>query len=582
MNAELLLKEFYRISDASDCIPKLRQFILNLAIRGKLVEQRETDGFAGEMLDRIRSRREELTAKKLIRPVRAEYGNISAGETFRVPPSWALTTLGEVCDLQTGATPSTDKSEYFGGHIRWLVSGDINKGEIFDCEGRITDAALRASNCKILPPDSVMIALNGQGKTRGTVALLRVPAACNQSLVALIPILNDCLLADYLFWNLRARYLPIRHLTGHEDRRGLNMKLLSCLSLSLPPAAEQIRIVASVKKLMSFCDELESAHAKREACRDKLVTASLHRLSSAAGDPTSFHESARFYLNHLPRLTARPEHIQQLRETILELAVQGKLADQGSLDGSASDLIAKVADERKRRVQAGIIKTPSPLVLVGDEQDVDYKLPAGWQFCFVDELAIKVTDGEHATPARSACGRYLLSARNITDNGIALSDVDFVPDDEYIRIRRRCDPDQGDILISCSGSVGRIAVVDESDKYVMVRSVALIKLYVPATNPFYVAYALRSPSVQRQIIRYSRSTAQANLFLSAIRKIRIPVPPFPQQKIVVSKLDELMTLCNELDGNWRSRSVAHRALLESTLQATLASTKIRSEVAAGA
>ena len=97
-------------------------------------------------------------------------------------------SLGKVCDLFTGGTPSKQKSEYFNnGKIKWLVSGDINQREIFECEGRITQEGMNNSNAKFLPLDSVLIALNGQGKTRGTVAMLRTNATCNQSLVAISP-----------------------------------------------------------------------------------------------------------------------------------------------------------------------------------------------------------------------------------------------------------------------------------------------------------------------------------------------------------------------------------------------------------
>ena len=99
---------------------------------------------------------------------------------------WHTEKIGDVCRLMTGGTPSRANRDYFDGEIKWLVSGDIHQGEIFDCAGRITEAGMNASNAKFLPVNSVLIALNGQGKTRGTVALLRTTATCNQSLVAYI------------------------------------------------------------------------------------------------------------------------------------------------------------------------------------------------------------------------------------------------------------------------------------------------------------------------------------------------------------------------------------------------------------
>jgi type I restriction enzyme S subunit len=157
-----------------------------------------------------------------------------------------------------------------------------------------------------------------------------------------------------------------------------------------------------------------------------------------------------------------------------------------------------------------------------------------------------VTDGEHITPQRTASGYYLLSARNITNEGIKLNDVDYVPHQEYERIRKRCDPEIGDILVSCSGSVGRIAIVDAND-YVMVRSVALIKYEHNLLKPSFFANAMKSPIVQSQIVDKSRTTAQSNLFLGKINEILIPVPPLAEQHRIVAKIDQLMTLCDELE-----------------------------------
>jgi type I restriction enzyme S subunit len=158
---------------------------------------------------------------------------------------WHIKKIGEVCDLMTGGTPPRSKAEYFGGDIKWLVSGDIHRGEIFDCEGRITEAGMQASNAKQLPVNSVMIALNGQGKTRGTVAILRTQATCNQSLVSIYPKEPGKLLPEFLYANLHGRYQEIRQMTGDSgnDRRGLNMGLIRQMEIPLAPVDEQQRIV---------------------------------------------------------------------------------------------------------------------------------------------------------------------------------------------------------------------------------------------------------------------------------------------------------------------------------------------------
>jgi type I restriction enzyme, S subunit len=159
---------------------------------------------------------------------------------------WQTKKIGDVCSLMTGGTPSKAKSDYFNGDIRWLVSGDIHRGEITECDGRISEAGMKNSNAKLLPLNSVMIALNGQGKTRGTVAILRVQATCNQSLVSIHPNEPDKLLPEFLYANLHGRYQEIRQITGDSgnDRRGLNMDLIRSIEVPIAPSAEQKRIVS--------------------------------------------------------------------------------------------------------------------------------------------------------------------------------------------------------------------------------------------------------------------------------------------------------------------------------------------------
>lgn len=173
--------------------------------------------------------------------------------------NWPIKKIGELCTLATGGTPSREHSEYFGGNIKWLVSGDINRKEIYDCEGRITELGLRKSNARILPKDCVLIALNGQGKTRGTVAILRTEAACNQSLVAMIPC--DALLSEYLYHNLDWRYQEIRNLTGATDRRGLSMKIIREIEIPVLGIEEQKRIVKKLEKILA---KIEKSCALRQ------------------------------------------------------------------------------------------------------------------------------------------------------------------------------------------------------------------------------------------------------------------------------------------------------------------------------
>ena len=197
---------------------------------------------------------------------------------------WVTSTIGESCNLMTGGTPSRSKKEYFdNGTINWLVSGDINKKEINDCEGKITELGFENSNTKFLPLNSVMIALNGQGKTRGTVAMLRIKATCNQSLVSIYP-KDDCsLLPELIYANLEGRYNEIRKITGDSgnDRRGLNMPLIRNISFSYPTSIdEQKVIIRQLASLKSKTKKLEAIYTQKLADLEEIKKSVLQKAFS--------------------------------------------------------------------------------------------------------------------------------------------------------------------------------------------------------------------------------------------------------------------------------------------------------------
>ncbi len=159
--------------------------------------------------------------------------------------------------------------------------------------------------------------------------------------------------------------------------------------------------------------------------------------------------------------------------------------------------------------------------------------PKGWDICRFEEISDLITDGEHATPRRTDKGIYLLSARNVLNHTIQLDDVDYIDKDEYDRISKRLVPQEGDVLISCSGSVGRCCSVPAGLKFQMVRSAALIR-FKSVIVPKFAEYMITSDYVQEQIESSKTASSQANLFQGKIAKLRGFVPPLEMQNEFVS------------------------------------------------
>lgn len=240
------------------------------------------------------------------------------------------------------------------------------------------------------------------------------------------------------------------------------------------------------------------------------------------------------------KLDEAKEKIQQVldgaemrKAAILHKAFTGELTKTWRKENSVSvSELLKNISEKLLKVKKKKIKKVSNLYS-------QRNIPHEWTWVELDDIAYKITDGEHATPKRvdNFCGFYLLSARNVRNDELKLDYVDYVAEDEYIRISKRCNPHMGDVLISCSGSVGRCCVITDNEKYVMVRSAAVISPIL--CNPKFIMYMIMSRDVQAQIKSLCKQTAQANLFIGAIASIKIPLPSLEEQDYIADLVGEL-------------------------------------------
>ena len=214
---------------------------------------------------------ESLIAKK--RAIKqATMQQLLTGKT-RLPgfsDEWKTKRIGDFTDCIAGGTPSTFISEYWGGAIRWMSSGELNDKIIFDVEGRITDLGLRESNTKIIPPKCTLIGLAGQGKTRGTVAFSKIELCINQSIAAIYP--NEFFFPEYLYHNLDARYDKLRGMsTGDGGRGGLNLQIIRAIDLPFPTIDEQCAIATILSDMDAEIAALEQRRDKTRALKQGMM-----------------------------------------------------------------------------------------------------------------------------------------------------------------------------------------------------------------------------------------------------------------------------------------------------------------------
>lgn len=574
MNADQLLAHYEQVADAPDAIPRLRRFILDLAVRGKLVEQNPGDEQASELLKRITTEKARLVREKKIK--KSEVATISPeAYPFEIPCTWVWTRLGTIGDWGAGSTPSRGNADLYGGPITWLKSGELNdNASLSGSEETVTEIAVQKGSFRVNQPGDVLIAM--YGATIGKLAILAEEAVTNQAVCGCTPFTG--VENRYLFLFLLSQRAQFH--TASEGGAQPNISKVKIVStpFPLPPLAEQERIVAKVDELMGLCDRLEEAREVREAVRDRLAAASLARLN--APDPDTFSDDARFALDTLPAITARADQIKQLRQTILNLAVRGKLVEQDPNDEPASELLKRIAEERVVKASEAKVRTKRPIANAADESIVD--LPKGWAVQAIGNLVdptATISYGVLVPGPDVDDGVPFVRAQDLSLSGHAhRPNKTIAPEIEapYARTRLK----GGEILLCVVGSIGKLGIAPASWAGANIaRAVARIAP-VEEISSDYLLLSMQSDLIQNYFTEATRTLAQPTLNVGLIEVLPIPLPPLVEQHRIVAKVDELMGLCDRLEESLATGEDTRRRLLEALLHEALSPAADAREAAA--
>ena len=520
MNAKNLLAHYERIADAPDAIARLRRFILDLAVRGKLVPQDLTDKPNSELLNLIA--RESL---------------IQSG----VPNGWSQAKIGALLNFQYGK--GLNSSERAG-------EGPV---PVYGSNGIV---GFTEKPLTILP--SIIVGRKGSA---GAMNLCDGPSWTTD--VAYF-------VEAPTFFNIRFLLNALTALgldkLGKGVKPGLSRSDAYEQILCVPPLAEQHRIVAKVDELMALCDRLEAARTEREATRDRLAASTLARLNTP--NPATFQADAGFALNTIPALTTRPDQIKQLRQTILNLAVRGKLVPQDPKDEPAASLLKQIAREISVYAKANRIGLVQAEPISGD--DLPFSAPPGWRWSRLCTLFNVITDGDHQPPPKADKGIAFLTIGNITTGQLDFAGCRLVPESYFKSLAPYRTPVKGDILYTVVGATyGRPAIVETDRDFCIQRHIAILRP-VEAMNVRYLITLLASPLIYDQATRSTTGTAQPTIGLRPLRNFLAPIPPLAEQHRIVAKVDALMKICDQLEASLDHTATTRRHLLDALLAEALA------------
>ncbi|ELH9340783.1 restriction endonuclease subunit S [Salmonella enterica] len=529
-------------------IKKLRELILELAVRGKLVPQDPNDEPASELLKRIAAEKTELVKQGKIKKQKPLPEISEEEKPFELPVGWEWVTFSHLGHFFGGKTPSKMKDEYWGGTIPWVTPKDMKTNLIVDSEDKVTPLAIEDGLTKVSPGSILFVARSGILRRIFPVAITSIECTVNQDLKVLSPFLSEISYYIRLMMNGFERYI-VENLT----KTGTTVEsLLFDDFISHPfmisPFAEQNRILSTVKKLMSLCDQLEQHSLTSLDAHQQLVETLLTTLTDSQNADALAENWARIS-EHFDTLFTTEASIDALKQTILQLAVMGKLVPQDPNDEPASELLKRIAQEKAQLVKDGKIKKQKPLPPISDKEK-PFEVPEGWEWCKFG-LISEFINGDRGSnyPNKNEYvvhGIPWINTGHIEKNGtLSITDMNFITEKKFNELRSG-KIQSGDLVYCLRGATfGKTAFVKPYESGAIASSLMIIRPFIREMGEYIYNYLI-SPFGRSQIFRFDNGSAQPNLSANSVMLYAFACPPLQEQFRIHKKITELFHICDNL------------------------------------
>jgi type I restriction enzyme, S subunit len=482
----------------------LKNSILQLAIQGKLVEQREEDGTAEELVQKIQVEKEKLIKEgKIKKPKKLPV--IKEDDTpFDIPKSWEWVRFGELVNFNMGKTPPRSEPKYWKNDYNWVSIADlISDGYINETKEKVSEAALQEKfKMSLVPKGTLLMSFK---LTVGKVSILNIDAVHNEAIISIYPygdIKNT--IRNYLF-------ITLPMLSTYGDTKGaikgktLNSTSLNNLLIPLPPLEEQKRIVAKVEELIPYVKQYDKAYTEVKELNKKF-----------------------------------PEDMQK---SILQYAIQGKIVEQREEEGTTEEQFQQIQKEKERLIKEGKIKKSKALPEIA-EDELPFDIPESWKWVRLGEIVSILGDGIHGTPVYDDNGDYhFINGNNLKDGMIEIKDnTKRVNEDQFIKHKR--DLNQNTVLVSINGTIGNVAFYG-GEKVILGKSACYFNLMIEDFK-YYLYWVIKTKYFLDYAIKRATGTTIKNVSLAAMKEFVIPIPPLAEQKRIVEKIEELLPYTEQL------------------------------------
>lgn len=483
---------------------ELKNSILQLAIQGKLVEQRPEEGTAEELLTQI-TLNDNVDGQRVKQKVITKITDDE--KIYEIPENWTWVKLGTVCTIARGGSPRPIK-EYIttaDDGVNWIKIGDTEKN------GKYISSTAEKIKPSGIPKSRMVHAgdfLLTNSMSFGRPYILKIDGCIHDGWLVISQI-NKIFDPDYLYWMLSSNYAYIQFCGKVSGAvvKNLNSDKVANSVFPLPPLAEQKRIVAKIEELLPYIDRYEQAWSKLEQFNSRFP--------------------------------------KDMKKSLLQYAIQGKLVEQRPEEGTAEELFAKIQKEKQKLIAEKKIKKEKPLPEITDDEK-PFDIPDSWKWCRLGSILNKLTDGAHSTPKYTPVGIPFLSVKDMSSGVLDFSNCKYISEEEHQTLYSRCNPEYGDLLLTKVGTTGIPVIVDTNQPFSLFVSVALLKFDQNLIYNKFLRLLINSPLVQTQAAENTKGVGNKNWVMRDIANTIIVLPPLAEQKRIVEKLEQLLPLCDNL------------------------------------
>ena len=487
----------------------LKNSILQLAVQGKLVEQRAEEGTARELLEQIKLEKDQLIKDKKIKKSKP-LPEITEDEIpFEIPESWEWVRVGEIGSLTRGS--GIKRTEVIEDGYPCIRYGELYTTYRTKFEKTVSFVTKELfDKCHKIHTGDVAMTLTGENKTDIAMAVTyegKDTIAMGGDMTCWSHHMMNPL---YLVYFINSPYAISckRNLATGDIIIHISNDKLATILMPVPPLEEQHRIVAKIEEILPYIDQYDKAYTKLETFNKKF-----------------------------------PE---DMKKSILQMAMQGKLVEQRPEEGTADELYEQIVAEKTQLIKEGKIKKEKPLPEI-TEDEIPFELPASWKWIRLGSI-VSVYGGKRI-PAGSKLseentGHKYIRVADMKDGTVSLDDIKYITDDIYEKIKQYYITSE-DIYITVAGTIGRVGVVPMELNNANLTENA-DKLVFNRLNKMFLCRMLNSEVIQHQIREATTQVGQPKLAIARIQKLIVPLPPLAEQKRIVAKIEELLPYCDQL------------------------------------